>query len=420
MAEPHLNKVIIVGAGIGGLCAAAALAPNAKQIQIYCKDVRPDGPLARKAIPQGNHISILLQAGLRHLEKLFPGIEGELVGAGAAQIRAGSGQQIHINNRWMPERSLDLTFLGLSRPFLEELIYQRVSAIENVTIHTQTMIETLIFAEGSVYGVCGQTAQGEKFSEEADLVIDASGIGGKLLAQLTANFSEIGTDAIDIGVFYSTIFFTKPTEFLDRKENILIIPEAGVSRIGGSLIDIENNQWCISLHGQNHATAPKDFDGWMAMARQLPDTRIWDRANSAASHSQLYTFRKNQAYWRHFESSTIPKGYLPLGDVISSLNPILGQGMTVAIGHALALGEAFTAAGDSEKSWEQKYLEQAAEWSKKGWTTTNSYYQKFSKAHTLSKEQLETLEKFSYKHHLLLEESPEQHLKYVMQSQMLL
>ncbi len=415
-----LNKVIIIGSGIGGLCAAAALSPLAKQVTIYCKDQRPATPASRKSVPQGNHISILLQAGLNNLASLLPGIHAELILQGSAQIRAGSGQQIFEHGRWSPERDLDLLFLGQSRPFLEHQIYQRVVALNNVYIKNNTSVQSLVISENNcVTEVNGIDAQKNEFTASADLFIDASGISGKLSQQVQHNIEqELSIDTLDIGIYYSTVHFKKTDAYINQKENILIIPEAGKNDMGGSLIDIEDNTWCVSLHGRNHASPPKTMDEWLLMAKNLANPRIWERVQSAKASSTIQTFKKPTSYWRHYEQCTnLPKGYIPLGDTINSLNPIFGQGMTVAISHALALRQAF--ASKTEKSPRDLYFKAALIWTKMAWEKTKAYDENFTKIAGMSEKQIQFLYRLAETYHQRTITSADFHLQHIQQSQML-
>ena len=418
-----INKVIIVGAGIGGLCAAAALSPCCRDIIIYCKDSHPATPQARRSVPQGSHISILLQAGLVNLGKLFPDIQAELLEQGAAEIQAGIHQQIHEFGRWLPERPLDLHFLGTSRPFLEHIIYNRVKALPNVTLSEGNRVAKLLYADDhSVAGVEVVDSAGGVFEDRANLVVDAAGVGGKFAGQLQDDFGHtIPTESLDIGIFYSTAFFRKPADSVDKKENILIVPEAGQTDIGGSLIDVENDRWCISIHGRNHVAPPKNLEQWLEMAKQLPDPRIWERAQTGTLIGEIELFKKPNSRWRRFEQCDwLPAGYIPIGDTISSVNPIFGQGITVTVGHAIALMDTIGKDGFTDQETVKRYLKGAAHWSQLAWKKTKAYDENFTKLSSMTEKQLVMLKGLANARYQRMVEDAEAHLNFVLQSQMLL
>ena len=89
----HVGKhAIVVGAGMGGLLAARALADHFDEVTVLERDALPDSPDPRKGVPQGRHTHGLLARGREVLEQSFPGFtEGIIVSANftAQAARAG-------------------------------------------------------------------------------------------------------------------------------------------------------------------------------------------------------------------------------------------------------------------------------------------------------------------------------------------
>lgn len=419
------HHVIIIGAGIGGLSAAAAISPHVKKVSIVDKDCLPEIAASRKAVPQGAHISILLKAGLDNLEALMPGMTEQLIASGAAQIRAGIDQRIHEFGEWTPERDLAMTFIASSRPFLEQSIKEQVLALSNVILHQETAVDQLLCD--------GTSIQGLRFKNDTDLsleepflVIDAAGNSAPFVRQINktlADKDQVQTDTVDTGIFYSTVHFERPEEWSDACENLLLIPDSEESDIGGSLLSIENNQWCVSLHGRNSAKPPQDMDTWMAFAQQLPDPCIWERVKDAKITQALKNFRKPTSTWRRFDLATrLPDRYLPIGDTFTSFNPIFGQGMTVALGHALALKETLENASPemSFAEIQRSYIKGASTWSQKAWKRATSYDASFSKKADTDPRKLEFLKALTKQSRKKMMSEPEAHRKVVEQSQMLI
>ncbi|MBY0514840.1 MAG: hypothetical protein K2P78_13115, partial [Gemmataceae bacterium] len=85
MAHTTGNRhAVVIGGSMAGLLAARAAANHFDRVTVLERDRLPDGPEARKGTPQARHIHVLLTAGRRALEGLFPGLMAELVAAGAA------------------------------------------------------------------------------------------------------------------------------------------------------------------------------------------------------------------------------------------------------------------------------------------------------------------------------------------------
>src|SRR5271167_762806 len=79
MAHSLVGKqAIVVGAGMGGLAAAGALADHFEQVVVLERDTLPLDAAHRAGTPQSRHIHGLLAGGQRALGELFPGFEQDL------------------------------------------------------------------------------------------------------------------------------------------------------------------------------------------------------------------------------------------------------------------------------------------------------------------------------------------------------
>src|SRR5215217_1026617 len=79
MASTRIGKqALVIGAGIGGLTAAGALADHFDQVLILERDTLPSEPTYRAGTPQARHVHGLLLSGQRALSELFP--EGSRAG----------------------------------------------------------------------------------------------------------------------------------------------------------------------------------------------------------------------------------------------------------------------------------------------------------------------------------------------------
>ncbi|MFZ0660377.1 MAG: NAD(P)-binding protein, partial [Candidatus Binataceae bacterium] len=83
------RHVIVIGAGIGGMCAARVLSDHFERVTIVERDELADAPIHRKGVPQSRHPHGLLDRGRRELNALFPGLDDALHARGGLDLDAG-------------------------------------------------------------------------------------------------------------------------------------------------------------------------------------------------------------------------------------------------------------------------------------------------------------------------------------------
>jgi len=69
------TQAVVIGAGMGGLAAAGALADHFEQVVVLERDTLPSEPAHRAGTPQARHVHGLLPGGQRALGELFPGFD---------------------------------------------------------------------------------------------------------------------------------------------------------------------------------------------------------------------------------------------------------------------------------------------------------------------------------------------------------
>lgn len=89
MSSPLGANAVVIGAGMGGLTAAAAISEHFEQVTVLDRDALPSKPGDRVGTPQDRHLHVLLAGGLRSLCELLVGFEDDLVKAGAVPLRSG-------------------------------------------------------------------------------------------------------------------------------------------------------------------------------------------------------------------------------------------------------------------------------------------------------------------------------------------
>ncbi len=365
------KTAIVVGAGMGGLSAAAALAGRFGEVIVLDRDTLPEGAQWRMGAGQGAHLHQLLKAGELALEKLLPGITRDFYDAGAVDMLVGRDVKVFDFGGYMDDCDAGFSVTSLSRPAYEAVLRKRVAALPGVSIRHETDVARLTVEGGVCTGV--ELSDGSKLS--ADLVVDSSGMNGPMMARLVEDgHAEFETENVKINVAYTTARFRKPEKYKGETTGYFFLP-APPGKAFGFILPIENDEWIISLGTRGNDVPPRDVEALRQHAMKLPDMTVYDRIKDAELLSEVKTFRKPTATRRKiWEAAKWPDNLLPFGDTLSSVNPTYGQGMTVAALEAEALAAMLDARADLS-GLVKEYLPFAAEISGRAWSlSVNSDY----------------------------------------------
>ena len=145
MRNPILKHAIVVGAGMAGLAAAKAIAPHFEKVTVFDRDSLPDAPAPRSGTPQSRHTHALLTGGHFALDRLFPGLETDLMDAGAVRLRLRRDMRLELPGfDPFPQRDLGYDQFALSRPALERICRHRVEQELNIEIRPRARVTEVI------------------------------------------------------------------------------------------------------------------------------------------------------------------------------------------------------------------------------------------------------------------------------------
>lgn len=331
-----IRHAVVIGAGIGGLLAANALAKHAATVTILERDALPRGIEPRKGVPQGQHVHALLARGLRAVEDAVPGFIEDLQSHGAELGDASNRATWFQSGSLHARTTVGATAVVATRSLFEGVLRQRVAALPNVTIRDRTAVRDLCWnAERTrVTGVRIAERADDSFMlchEPADLVIDASGRGTQLAAWLAdAGYPATPTTMIPVGVRYTSRTFARNTPA--TPEQIAVVCVAGPeSPRGGIAFAVEGNRWHITLIGRGDDNPPTDLAEFTAFASSLPLPDIARIITSSTPLDDGVRYHTPASTRHHFERvHHFPEGILPFADSLCAFTPVYGQGMTVA------------------------------------------------------------------------------------------
>jgi flavin-dependent dehydrogenase len=334
MISSQQRDVVIIGASLAGLFAAAAAATAGARTMIIERDVLPDQPVPRKGVPQGRQPHVLLHRGLLAAEELVPGIRGDLLSHGAVPFDTGTMAWLGEYG-WLPTWIPAYQTVSATRPLLEHLVRQLVCDLDGVTIREGVRATDLRRNARHWQVVCEDATV-----VQADLVIDASGRGSRLphwLGELGIPVTEPLTIDAHLGYACRTYrSIGKPP--IDIAVVIAATPQTGR---GALAIPVEDGQWLIIAGGygdRRPSRVVEEFDEFLAT---LPDPAIFDLTRHLEPVSDIAIHRQTgNRRNRYGKSRAWPAGLLAVGDAYCAFNPVYGQGITVAACQALLIRDA--------------------------------------------------------------------------------
>lgn len=344
--QTNNQHAVVLGGSLAGLLAARVLADHFERVTLIERDAYPQTAEARRGVPQANHVHGLLARGRRILEEFFPGLQDEMIAAGAPVADIANDIAWFTPAGWGVRFPSDLQILSFTRPLLDLYVRRHLARNSKIEIVDNTDVLRLVpgTSPNQVAGVlvCPRSLDADRrVAKElrADLVVDATGRASRAPRWLSdLGYSTPEETVIDAFLGYASRLYQIPENF-ERDWKCVFVQSAPPKRKRGAILfEVEDNRWLVTLIGGGRDYPPSDELGFLEFARSLEVPTIFDAIRRAQPVSPIKTHRATENRRRRYDRAPeMPENFLVLGDAVCAFNPVYGQGMTVAAMGALTL-----------------------------------------------------------------------------------
>ncbi len=343
------TRAVVLGGGLAGTLAAAALARHLDEVTVVDRDTFPAGSEPRKGLPQARHAHLLWSGGARAIESLLPGTVERWLAAGARRIGVHQEMVSLTAYGWQHRFPGTQFMIACTRPLLDRVVREQMLREPRITVRTGTEALGLIGDPNRVTGVRVQPRGGEAETLAADLVIDATGRASPMDRWLPSlGVPAPRTDRIDPGIVYATRIYRAPFGMADWFPPVSVYADHrdGTPGRNGVVLPVEDGRWMVTLSGTRGGEPGAGADEFDAFARSLRHGIVADliaAAEPITAVRRTHSTVNRRLFWEQVEPW--PAGLVVLGDALAALNPVYGHGMSSAALGAVALEAALAEHG---------------------------------------------------------------------------
>ena len=365
---PVAERVVIIGAGIGGLALALALKRTPLQLTLIERDPEPPQLApehafehwARPGVPQFRHAHILLSRLRTMLRDDHPELHAELLAAGLELSTFTDALPApHLAGYRAQPGDDDLLHLWGRRPTFEYVLRRHVERLPNVRFVHDAKVEGLISEDGGpqlrVRGV--ELVRGDKPERlEADLVVDASGKRTKAAEWLRALGVQVRVDSRPSGFVYACRHYRlrDPSQLPSRRDG-----GGNLDYLGYATFYAEHGHYALTFgcptDERELADAMRRAEGFEALSAQFPVLQRWRSVSEPTTKVLGAGLFANTWIDYRVASGRELLGFFAVGDSHVETNPMYGRGCSSAFVQAQALAEVLQASADPSERAQRYY-----------------------------------------------------------------
>ena len=359
------EAVLVIGAGIAGLCTALALGPTGRHVTLLERDDEPPSGDADEAFRSWNRRGVgHLRQSHAFLARLGKIIKADHPALRQALLDMGVRELGFESMLWPAQKAkyvakpvdADFTLLTSRRTTLELVMRRYVEGLPNVTIRSGAMVRELITERdpSGVIKVVGVRLAPESGGEalRAPIVIDAGGRTSSAIEQLIEEGAPIGEESETAGILY----FTRHYRLQPGKTEP---PREGNPPSGGDLGYLkfgvfpgDNNCFSVTMcapeieYEMRKAIVRPEM--WDKMIDNLPGLKVWCNAAQAEPTSRVFGMGDLHGRWRDLVHDGKPTvlGFFAVGDCLIRTNPLYGRGCSLAAVEAYMVRDVLAASSD--------------------------------------------------------------------------
>jgi 2-polyprenyl-6-methoxyphenol hydroxylase-like FAD-dependent oxidoreductase len=355
------ETVLVLGAGIAGLCTALALAPSGRAIVLLERDEPPpEGGVQavfdrwnRRGASQLRHSHAFLARLRQLIADEHPDLLAALQAAGARELRFADGVPDPIKPTYRPvPADEEMAILVSRRTTLEMVIRAHVERVPNVTIRSGVFVSGLITDRDEAGRL---VARGLRLQDgetlRGDLIVDAGGRTSPIAEWLAEAGAPPAETSEDCRILYYTRFYEFEPGQSDPPRG-RHAPNGDLGYLKFGVFPADNGTFSITMAvpevEEEMRAAVVQPDVFETICTRMPGLAPWTDPARARPVSKVHAMGDLKSRWREMAPGGAPLALnlFLVGDSLVRTNPLYGRGCSFAAIEAHALRDVLAETAD--------------------------------------------------------------------------